>query len=95
VSASIFILTLDEASNIEACLKWVVMPLVKPLVEISDEVWICADDFVGPNVSVGNRAIVGSFSVDRLDEINIENVFFVPTAKESDFQDKRSCLDQA
>jgi FkbM family methyltransferase len=32
---------------------------------------------------------------DRLDEINIENVFFVPTAKESDFQVKRSYLDQA
>lgn len=63
MSASIFILTLNEASNIEPCLKWVVMPLVKPLIEISDEVWICADDFVGPNVSVGNRAIVGSFSV--------------------------------
>jgi FkbM family methyltransferase len=33
-------------------------------------------------------------SGDRLHEINIGNVFFVPNVKESDFQDKRSCLDQ-
>ena len=41
----------------------VAMPLVKPPIEIGDEVWICADAFLGPNVKVGNRAVVGAASV--------------------------------
>lgn len=39
------------------------MPLIKPPIIIGDEVWICADAFVGPNVSVGDRAIVAAGSV--------------------------------
>ncbi|MFL2833262.1 MAG: putative colanic acid biosynthesis acetyltransferase [Coraliomargaritaceae bacterium] len=39
------------------------MPLLKPPISIGDEVWVCADAFVGPNVSVGNRAIVAAASV--------------------------------
>lgn len=39
------------------------MPLVKPPINIGDEVWLCADAFVGPNVTVGDRAIVGAASV--------------------------------
>ena len=39
------------------------MPLLKPPIEIGEEVWVCADAFVGPNVKVGNRAIVGAASV--------------------------------
>lgn len=39
------------------------MPLLKPPITIGDEVWICADAFVGPRVRVGNGAIVGARAV--------------------------------
>lgn len=39
------------------------MPLIKPPIEIGDEVWVCADAFVGPNVTVADRAIVAAASV--------------------------------
>lgn len=39
------------------------MPLLKPPIVIGDEVWVCADAFVGPNVQIGDRAIVGAASV--------------------------------
>lgn len=39
------------------------MPLIKPPILIGDEVWVCADAFVGPDVTVGDRAIVGAASV--------------------------------
>lgn len=39
------------------------MPLIKPPIVIGDEVWVCADAFVGPNVTVEDRAIVGAASV--------------------------------
>ena len=39
------------------------LQLIKPPIFIGDEVWICADAFIGPNVTVGNRAIVGAASV--------------------------------
>lgn len=39
------------------------MPLLKPPIVIGDEVWVCADAFIGPNVTVGNRAIVGAAAV--------------------------------
>jgi putative colanic acid biosynthesis acetyltransferase WcaF len=41
----------------------VAMPLVKLPIEIGDEVWICADAFLCPNVKVGNRAVIGAASV--------------------------------
>jgi len=37
--------------------------LIKPPIEIGDEVWVCADAFVGPNVTVADRAIVAAASV--------------------------------
>ena len=40
-----------------------VMPLLKLPVSIHDEAWICADAFVGPNVSVGAGAVVGARAV--------------------------------
>lgn len=39
------------------------MPLVKPPIVIGDEVWVCADAFIGPNVKIGDRAIVGAAAV--------------------------------
>jgi putative colanic acid biosynthesis acetyltransferase WcaF len=39
------------------------MPLLKPPVRIEDDVWICADAFVGPNVTVHDRAIVAAAAV--------------------------------
>jgi putative colanic acid biosynthesis acetyltransferase WcaF len=39
------------------------LPLLKPPIAIGDQAWICADAFVGPNVSVGAGAIVGARAV--------------------------------
>ena len=39
------------------------LPLLKLPIFIGDEVWVCADAFVGPNVTVGDQAIVGAASV--------------------------------
>ena len=39
------------------------MPLIKPPIEIGDEVWVCADAFIGPNVSIGARAIIAAAAV--------------------------------
>jgi len=36
------------------------MPLVRAPIEIGDEVWICADAFIGPGVKVAPRAVVGA-----------------------------------
>lgn len=45
------------------------MPLVKPPIQIGDEVWVCADAFVGPNVTVGRRAILGARAVVMKDVV--------------------------
>ena len=39
------------------------LPLLKPAVNIGDQVWICANAFVGPGVTVGEGAIIGAGSV--------------------------------
>jgi len=39
------------------------LPLLKPPVNIYDQVWICADAFVGPDVVIGEGAIVGACAV--------------------------------
>jgi putative colanic acid biosynthesis acetyltransferase WcaF len=39
------------------------MPLLKPPIAIGDQVWICADAFVGPGVTVGEGAVVGARAV--------------------------------
>ena len=39
------------------------MPLLKPPIEIKDQAWICADAFVGPDVTVGEGAVVGARAV--------------------------------
>lgn len=39
------------------------MPLVKTPIVIGDDVWICAEAFIGPGVSVSSHAIVGARAV--------------------------------
>ena len=39
------------------------LPLIKPPIVIGDEVWVCADAFIGPYVTVANGAVVGACSV--------------------------------
>jgi putative colanic acid biosynthesis acetyltransferase WcaF len=39
------------------------MPLRRMPIVFSDEAWICADAFIGPGVTVGERAVVGARAV--------------------------------
>lgn len=39
------------------------LPLIKPPIVIGDKVWICADAFVGPGVTIEEGAIVGARAV--------------------------------
>lgn len=42
-------------------------PLLRPPIVIGSDAWICADAFVGPGVTVGERAIVGARAVAMKD----------------------------
>ena len=39
------------------------MPLLKPPIVVEDQVWICADAFVGPDITVGEGAVVAARAV--------------------------------
>lgn len=39
------------------------LPLLKPPIVVGNQAWICADSFVGPNITVGEGAIVGARAV--------------------------------
>ncbi len=39
------------------------MPLLKLPITIGDDVWVCADAFIGPNVEIGEKVVVGARSV--------------------------------
>lgn len=39
------------------------MPLVKPPIRIGNEVWVCADAFIGPNTVIQDRSVVAAASV--------------------------------
>ena len=43
------------------------MPLLKPPISIGNDTWICADAFIGPAVTSGDRAIVGARAVAMKD----------------------------
>lgn len=38
-------------------------PLLRPPVNIGDDVWVCAGAFIGPGVTIGNGAVVGARAV--------------------------------
>lgn len=38
-------------------------PLLKPPITVGDDVWVCADAFIGPGVTVGDHAIVAAAAV--------------------------------
>ena len=38
-------------------------PLKKPPITVGDDAWVAADAFIGPNVHIGDHAIVGARSV--------------------------------
>jgi putative colanic acid biosynthesis acetyltransferase WcaF len=42
-------------------------PLLKPPISIGNDVWVCADAFVGPGVTVGDGAIIGARAVAMKD----------------------------
>jgi putative colanic acid biosynthesis acetyltransferase WcaF len=39
------------------------MPLLKPPIHIEDEVWVCADAFIGPGITLGARSVIAARSV--------------------------------
>jgi putative colanic acid biosynthesis acetyltransferase WcaF len=39
------------------------LPLMRLPIKIGDQAWICSDSFIGPNVIIGNSAIVGAGAV--------------------------------
>lgn len=39
------------------------LPLLTPPITVGDQAWICADAFIGPNVAVGEGAVVGARAV--------------------------------
>ena len=39
------------------------MPLQKPPITVGDQVWLCADAFIGPGVNIGEGAVVGARAV--------------------------------
>lgn len=39
------------------------MPLTRPPIEIGADAWVCADAFIGPNVTIGDGAIIGARAV--------------------------------
>lgn len=43
------------------------MPLLKPEIHVKDQVWICADAFVGPGVTIGEGTVVGARAVAMRD----------------------------
>jgi acetyltransferase-like isoleucine patch superfamily enzyme/glycosyltransferase involved in cell wall biosynthesis len=55
-------------------------PLIKPPIVIGDEVWIAADAFVGPGVTVGDRAVVGARATVTND-VPCDQVVAGPNAK--------------
>lgn len=56
------------------------MPLVKMPIVIGNDAWVCANSFVGPGVTVGERAILGAGAVTMKD-IEVGMIFVGNPAK--------------
>ena len=39
------------------------MPLLKLPLVVKDDAWVCSDAFIGPNITIGCRAVVGACAV--------------------------------
>jgi len=55
-------------------------PLLKPPIVIGEEVWIAADAFVGPGVTIGDRAVVGARAT-VVDDVPPDQVIVGPGAR--------------
>jgi putative colanic acid biosynthesis acetyltransferase WcaF len=55
-------------------------PLIKPPIVIGQEVWIAADAFVGPGVTIGDRAVVGARAT-VVSDVPADQVVTGPAAK--------------
>ena len=49
------------------------LPLVKAPITIGNEVWVCAECFIGPNLKIKDRAIIGAGSV-VIKDIDYNNI---------------------
>ncbi len=43
------------------------MPLLRPPITVEDDAWLAADSFVGPNVTIGEGAVLGARAVAMRD----------------------------
>jgi putative colanic acid biosynthesis acetyltransferase WcaF len=43
------------------------MPLLRPPIAVKDDAWLAADSFVGPNVTIGEGAVLGARAVAMRD----------------------------
>lgn len=43
------------------------MPLLKPPIKIGNNVWLCAESFIGPGVCIGDNSVAGARSVVMVD----------------------------
>lgn len=55
-------------------------PLLKPPIVIGEEVWIAADAFIGPGVTIGDRAVVGARAT-VVKDVPADQVVVGPNAK--------------
>lgn len=39
------------------------LPLIRPRMQIGSGVWVCADAFIGPGVTVGDNCVIGARAV--------------------------------
>ncbi len=55
-------------------------PLLKPPIVIGEEVWIAADAFIGPGITIGDRAVVGARAT-VVNDVPADQVVTGPAAK--------------
>lgn len=63
------------------------MPLIKGKIKVEDDVWVCADAFIGPNIKIGRGAIIGARSV-VLKDVSPNNIVGGNPAKFIKYRDE-------